>query len=149
MKNSSKNRLFNLSEITSRIQEILQPHIGKQFWVKVEISSGRERGGSLYCDLVESAESGKTIAQMRCTIWNSHLTNIRKQVRQSRCGASAADLREDNFNHCAESICSDLIRCSEIFTYQSVESKNLHKFICLGKGLRGRCFFLGLHRDRH
>jgi exodeoxyribonuclease VII large subunit len=47
--------------------------MGKQFWVKAEISSGRERGGSFYCDLVESDESGKIIAQMRCIIWNRDL----------------------------------------------------------------------------
>jgi hypothetical protein len=35
---------FNLSAITNRIQEILQPYSGKLFWVKAEISSGRERG---------------------------------------------------------------------------------------------------------
>jgi len=76
------NRFFNLSDITNRIQQILQPHIGKNFWIKAEISSGRERGGSFYCDLVESDESGKIIAQMRCTIWNRDLSNIRKQFKE-------------------------------------------------------------------
>jgi len=37
-------RFYKLSDITGRIQKILQPHIGKLFWVKAEISSGRERG---------------------------------------------------------------------------------------------------------
>jgi uncharacterized protein YheU (UPF0270 family) len=74
MTNPPGNKFFNLSDITPRIQEILQPHIGKQFWVKAEISSGRERGGSFYCDLVESDETGKIKAQMRCTIWNRDLT---------------------------------------------------------------------------
>jgi exodeoxyribonuclease VII large subunit len=39
----NQRSFFNLSAITIRIQEILQPYIGKQFWVKAEISSGRER----------------------------------------------------------------------------------------------------------
>jgi exodeoxyribonuclease VII large subunit len=41
----NQRTFFNISAITIRIQEILQPYIGKQFWVKAEISSGRERGG--------------------------------------------------------------------------------------------------------
>ncbi len=73
---------FNLSQITGRIQQILQPHIGKLFWVKAEISSGREKGGSFYCDLVESNGSGKIIAQMRCTIWNRDLAKIRNRFKQ-------------------------------------------------------------------
>ena len=80
-KNNNK-RFFTLLDITSRVQQILQPHIGKLFWVKAELSSGRERGGSFYCDLVESDESGKIIAQMRCTIWNRDLTNIRRQFKE-------------------------------------------------------------------
>jgi len=39
---------FNLSAITNRVQQILQPYIGKLFWVKAEISSGRALyGGGL------------------------------------------------------------------------------------------------------
>jgi exodeoxyribonuclease VII large subunit len=82
MHNKQNIRFFNLSDITSRVQEILQPHIGKLFWVKAEVSSGRERGGSFYCDLVESDESGKIVAQMRCTIWNRDLSNIKSQFKK-------------------------------------------------------------------
>jgi len=82
MTNTNGKRFFNLSDITTRIQQILQPHIGTQFWIKAEISSGRERGGSFYCDLVESDHSGKIIAQMRCTIWNHDLANIRRQFKK-------------------------------------------------------------------
>ena len=82
MTGSNNIKFFNLSDITARVQNILQPYIGKLFWVKAEISSGRERGGSFYCDLVESDESGKIIAQMRCTIWNRDLTNIRKKFTE-------------------------------------------------------------------
>jgi exodeoxyribonuclease VII large subunit len=34
-----------------RINYLLEPAINKQFWVKAEIATGRERGGSFYCDL--------------------------------------------------------------------------------------------------
>jgi exodeoxyribonuclease VII large subunit len=81
MSHNTYKRFFNLSDITSRVQNILQPYIGKLFWVKAEISSGRERGGSFYCDLVESDDSGKIVAQMRCTIWNRDLSNIRKNLK--------------------------------------------------------------------
>ena len=74
-------KFFNLSDITGRIQKTLQPHIGKLFWVKAEISSGRERGGSFYCDLVETDDQGKIIAQMRCTIWSRDLARIRKRFK--------------------------------------------------------------------
>ncbi|MCP4763800.1 MAG: exodeoxyribonuclease VII large subunit, partial [archaeon] len=77
----NQNKFFKLSKITKRVQEILQPAIGKLFWVKAEISSGRERGGSFYCDLVESDENGRIIAKMSCNVWNRDLTNIRKQFK--------------------------------------------------------------------
>ncbi|KJS28878.1 MAG: hypothetical protein VR64_22445 [Desulfatitalea sp. BRH_c12] len=71
--------IFALSAVTQRIQQILQPAIGKTFWVKAEISSGRERGGSFYCDLVETNAQGKIIAQIKCTIWSRDLIAIRKR----------------------------------------------------------------------
>lgn len=82
MTDNNNKRFFNLSDITARIQAIFQPHIGKLFWIKAEISSGREKGGSFYCDLVESEEGGKIIAQMRCTIWSRDLANIRRQFKE-------------------------------------------------------------------
>jgi exodeoxyribonuclease VII large subunit len=79
----NERTFFSLSAITNRVQEILQPSIGKLFWVKAEISSGRERGGSFYCDLVETSDSGEIIAQMRCTIWTRDLSNIKKKFNDS------------------------------------------------------------------
>jgi|GEM_PF-2721936 len=72
---------FSLSSITKRIQDILEPHIGKLFWVKAEISSGRERGGVFYCDLVETDKNGGIIANMKCSIWNRDLANIREEFK--------------------------------------------------------------------
>ena len=65
--------------------------MGKQFWVKAEISSGRERGGSFYCDLVETDKNGKIMAQMRCSIWSRDLANIRREFKD--CDL---DLKLDN-----------------------------------------------------
>ena len=36
----AQNKFFRLSQITGRMQKILQSHIGKLSWVKAEISSG-------------------------------------------------------------------------------------------------------------
>jgi len=78
----SKTKFYNLSTITSRIQQILQPHIEKLFWVKAEISSGRERGGTFYCDLVETNKNGKILAKIRCNIWNRDLDRIKKDFKK-------------------------------------------------------------------
>jgi exodeoxyribonuclease VII large subunit len=64
----TENTFHNLSTITQRIQHYLQPAVGKPFWVKAEISSGRERGGSFYCDLVETDKNGRVLAKIRCTL---------------------------------------------------------------------------------
>jgi exodeoxyribonuclease VII large subunit len=54
------------------------------FWVKAEISSGREHGGSFYCTLIETNSTGKKIlAKMNCTIWSRDLSKI-KQSFQSQ-----------------------------------------------------------------
>lgn len=77
-----QRKFFSLSAITGRIQEILQPHIGKPFWVKGEISSGKERDGSFYCELVETNDVKQIIAQMPCTIWSRDLQRIRREFQE-------------------------------------------------------------------
>jgi exodeoxyribonuclease VII large subunit len=74
-------RFFPLSAITKRINELLEPAISKQFWVKAEINSGRERGGSFYCDLVETDAGGKVVAKVAGTIWQRELATIRDQFK--------------------------------------------------------------------
>ena len=76
-------RFFSLSEVTGRIDAILRPHIGKEFWVKAEVSSGRERGGSFYCDLVELDGAGKIVAKMSCTIWRRDLAAIKRKFEEA------------------------------------------------------------------
>ena len=78
-----EKRFFQLSAITKRINYLLQPAFSKQFWVKAEISSGRERGGSFYCDLTETSINGKIIAKISCTIWQQELRNIRNLFKNS------------------------------------------------------------------
>jgi len=53
----------------------------KTFWLKAEISSGRQKGQNFYCDLVETEDSGRVRAQVRCTIWGSELSKIKQSFR--------------------------------------------------------------------
>lgn len=82
MASSPPTKVFPLSAITRRIQEILAPVAMKIFWVRAEITSGREKGGSFYCDLTEVDDSGRVIARMRCTIWNRDLKRIREKFKE-------------------------------------------------------------------
>ena len=84
-------RFFPLSSITKRINELLQPAISRQFWVKAEIASGRERAGSFFCDLIETGANGKITAKLSCTIWPQELTGIRKNFKASNMDLVLAD----------------------------------------------------------
>ena len=72
----NERTFFSLSAITNRVQEIFQPYIGKLFWVKAEISSGRERGGSFYCDLGETKDNGEIMALLTNEILNKWIFQI-------------------------------------------------------------------------
>ena len=82
---------FTVSTVTARIQEILQPSIGKQFWLKAEISSGRERGGHFYCTLVEADDGGKIIAQLNARIWRQSFDKIKAKFRQQNLTPDFSD----------------------------------------------------------
>jgi exodeoxyribonuclease VII large subunit len=76
-------KFFSLSVVARRIEELLQPALERTFWLKAEISSGRERRGAFYCDLVESDAAGEVVAQMRCTLWGRDLARIRSTFREA------------------------------------------------------------------
>ncbi len=84
-------KVFTLSQITARIQEVLQPAARRRFWLKAEISSGKERSGTFYCDLVESNASGQQIAKLRATIWESDLTGMRQKFADAGLDLELAD----------------------------------------------------------
>jgi exodeoxyribonuclease VII large subunit len=73
-------RFFALSEVTDRVAELLRPAFGRSFWVRAELSSGRERS-HFYCDLVETDARSEVVAQMRCTIWARDLERIRASFK--------------------------------------------------------------------
>jgi exodeoxyribonuclease VII large subunit len=72
-------RFYPLSQVTARIAQIFAPHAGKTFWVRAEVSSGRERGGSFYCDLVETGAGGTVTAKLACTCWSRDLERIKRK----------------------------------------------------------------------
>ncbi len=76
-------RFFALSAVTRRIDELLRPAYDRTFWVKAEISSGRERRGAFYCDLVETDAAGRVVAQLRCTLWERDLARIRRSFGEA------------------------------------------------------------------
>ena len=84
-------RFFTLSQVTARIAQVLAPHMGRDFWVRAEISSGRERGGSFYCDLVETGENDAIVAKLRCTVWSQDLARIRKKFEEAGVGLKLDD----------------------------------------------------------
>jgi exodeoxyribonuclease VII large subunit len=73
---------FSLSAVTRRIEALLAPALEASFWLKAEISSGRERRGVFYCDLVETGADGEVLAKMSCTIWARDLARIRAAFRR-------------------------------------------------------------------
>jgi exodeoxyribonuclease VII large subunit len=74
---SPSRTFFSLSAVTRRLEELLQPALERSFWLKAEISSGRERRGVFHCELVETGPGGEVLAQMRCAIWSRDLARIR------------------------------------------------------------------------
>jgi exodeoxyribonuclease VII large subunit len=62
----NKPTYFPISAITKRVTEILQPVMSKYFWVRAEIQSGNEKGGTYYCTLVETNNKGQPIAKIAC-----------------------------------------------------------------------------------
>lgn len=91
MLDTEQLKYFPLSVITQRIGILLEPAISRQFWVRAEISSGRERGGSFFCDLVETNQQGSIVAKLSCTIWQSELKRIKNSFTQQGLTFAPAD----------------------------------------------------------
>ncbi len=80
---AEERRFFRLSEVTRRIEQLLEPALTRTFWLTAEISSGRERGGAFYCDLIESDAAGAVRAELRCTLWARDLARIRQKFARA------------------------------------------------------------------
>ncbi len=84
-------KYFTLVAVTRRITELLEPALSKTFWVKAEVSSGQERGGAFYCDLVDSDDRGRVRAQLRCMLWPRELARIRAKFAAAGLDLELAD----------------------------------------------------------
>jgi exodeoxyribonuclease VII large subunit len=78
---SGSQKFYSLYQVTQSIQNALQPHLNKSFWVKAELASAKEKGGHFFCELIETNKNGDIIAKLRCNIWKIDLENIRQTFR--------------------------------------------------------------------
>jgi exodeoxyribonuclease VII large subunit len=78
-----ERRFFRLSDVTRRIEAYLRPALGRGFWLKAELSSGRERNGTFFCELVETGARGEVVAQLPCRIWSADLARMRRAFAQA------------------------------------------------------------------
>lgn len=63
---------ITLSELTTRIQEVIRINFSTPVWIKAEISELRENAGHCYLEFIEKdGRSDAIIAKSRATIWNS------------------------------------------------------------------------------
>lgn len=59
-----------LSQLTSRIQQVIRQEFSRPVWVRAEISECRESNGHCYLELIEKEENTDTVtAKSRATIW--------------------------------------------------------------------------------
>lgn len=77
----NEKKFYSLTAVTRKINQLLEPAYAQRFWIKAEISSGRERNGAFYCNLVETNLNGTIVAQVRCNIWSKVLTDIKRKFK--------------------------------------------------------------------
>lgn len=70
-------KVFSLLDVTKSIQRILNDRFSKAYWIKAEMNKLNyyKHSGHCYPDLVEK-ENGKTIAQIRATLWKRDFISI-------------------------------------------------------------------------
>jgi len=80
---SSQPEIYPLSYITKAIENVIDKHAAKYFWVKAEIVklNHYKQSGHCYPDLVEKVE-GKVIAEIRGNIWSDNYQNINKHFKE-------------------------------------------------------------------
>ena len=61
----------------------MEPAFGTRFWLRAEISSGRDSRGAFFGELVETDDNGTQIAKMRAQIWQTELSAIRTKFRNA------------------------------------------------------------------
>lgn len=81
-----KQSVFRLSEITTRLRDILLPATEKKFWVRAQFIPDRTRrtGGHCYGHLVETNQRGQDVAKLRTMIWKRDLDRIEAKLPNSQ-----------------------------------------------------------------
>ena len=76
-------KIYPLSSITKAIENVINKHAAKFFWVKAEIVklNHYKQSGHCYPDLVEKAD-GKIVAEIRGNIWRDNFQNINKRFKE-------------------------------------------------------------------
>jgi exodeoxyribonuclease VII large subunit len=81
--NTQQRKFYSLSQVAAGVRKHLENAIDKRFWLRAEISSGRERQGAFFGELVETDDSGKQVAKMQTRIWSRELSAIRRKFQQA------------------------------------------------------------------
>ena len=77
-------KFYTLAQVTRAVRKHLEPAIKKPpFWLRAEIASGREKGGTFFCELVETDNAGNQVAMMRAMIWRTELSTIRQKFNHA------------------------------------------------------------------
>ncbi len=84
--NSLEDSSFSVSQFTLYVENILQKHLGFDFWIVGEISSLKSSSGHVYFDLVEPAEerslhAGRA-ASMSCCLWAGKIKRLTHKLNQ-------------------------------------------------------------------
>jgi exodeoxyribonuclease VII large subunit len=80
---SNQIRIFRLTDVTTRLRDILLPATDKKFWVKAQFVPDRNRNsaGHLYGNLVETDAAGREVAKLRVMVWKNDLDRIEATLK--------------------------------------------------------------------
>ncbi|NLD48498.1 MAG: exodeoxyribonuclease VII large subunit [Clostridiaceae bacterium] len=78
----SDKKIYNLSNVTKAIENVINTHCNKTIWVRAEIVKLNyyNQSGHAYPDLVEKKD-GKILAEIRGNIWSSNFEQINKKFK--------------------------------------------------------------------
>lgn len=78
----TEKKVYNLSNVTKAIENVIKTHCNKTIWIKAEIVKLNyySQSGHAYPDLVEKKD-GKILAEIRGNIWSSNFEQINKKFK--------------------------------------------------------------------
>lgn len=84
---------LTLSQLTSRVQQLVQQPATQNLWVIAELSDVAVRGGHCYMELLEKDSSGRQLAKARGIIWASTYGRIAAEFRDATGQQFASGLK--------------------------------------------------------